>query len=114
MSLLRIHAALDSKYRFNIVDELVDPLDVVSRAAKRLHSVNSVSQSYLDGQTMNINFVDCGLACLGEPQAFPTPVDATPDVKKYGANAILCNLSIFKSFLFEYLFEGTIFGEQIT
>jgi len=84
-----IHAALDSKYRFNIVDELVDPLDVVSRAAKRLHSVNSVSQSYLDGQTMNIDFVDCGLACLGEPQAFPTPVDATPDVKKYGANAIL-------------------------
>jgi len=87
---IRMHASPESVYRVHKLNGWVDPLDVVSRGAKRLHGVqDGISQTY-DGKGLMIDFVDSALVAFGGPDAFPTPiVNETSDVLKYGANAIL-------------------------
>jgi len=63
--------------------ERINPAEVLSGGGKHQHSISSEGLVYTNGEvSLTIQFKDSPIVTFGEPNAFPTPLDTSPDFLK--------------------------------
>merc|ERR1712080_507657 len=80
----------DDIWRMDKLGEWVEMNDTIKGGSQHLHGViTGFEYQQTPEMTLSITTVDAPVICLGQPDAFPTPTNSTPDISRYGVSSVL-------------------------